>query len=450
MKEKMPTKFHINIGTPKKQDWKEHSNEEFWRYVSKELGVKSKEGEPILKAILAEKSVDDLLVEDMDAATRKTVRTAWKELEALMEDHFGHIKDMKDEEERAKKEAEVHTASLQLASARGFALANQGVAENFVVGLQKLMGDKFQVDVLGLTITEGATITEEDVIQGISCLARTSENVADISAAVGWNLGDLLVFAYKEFDETAADKLVGEAVAVTGRSKHTVMESLRLARAFPPKKRIAGLSMTHHQELNNYLAKHPDIDQKEVKKIIDDVLDGEQISKIKQPDGSFLEQKKVKSCAHLRKALQALTGKAPETPAAPGTTTTTTAAATTGTGTVVSVDESVSNKGFLYIRNEDGKVFQHKDLLKKVNGSGKFLVIDLTSKCVLDENGGEEYTIEQLDPSNLNKGLEQEEEQEEEEQEAAPANIVKMEEPASTAAAKKTAKKAAKSKGVPE
>lgn len=69
--------------------------------------------------------------------------------------------------------------------------------------------------------------------------------------SIAWKIGDELISGENQFKEAAME----EAVRVTGKSKSTLWDFMRVARTFPrdASRRIASLSWSHHKEVANHL-----------------------------------------------------------------------------------------------------------------------------------------------------------------------------------------------------
>jgi hypothetical protein len=278
-----------------------------------------------------------------------------------------------DEELREQEEAARNKRgeALALAVQKGGAIA-QAYTDSVKAGIQKVVGKKFVSDETGLRVEEGVKLTEADLAAAISGLSNSSSMLNTASASVGWNLGDLVILT-REFPD--GDSLVEQAVALTGKDKHTVRETERLCEFFPHDRRHGDLTMTHHMEVFNY-SKVKDADGKRVLTdaklfgVLDKAAKGEKITDIDTASGEEIVIYKPWSCAQLRKHLQELTGKKkPQKEESEDG------------GGDESCDEPKEKKGFLYIDGEFN-IFHHGTMPDEAVDPQVFLVIDLdTGEC---------------------------------------------------------------------
>lgn len=355
-------------------------------------GIKKGEPESMWKLVL--KGEELTLPPRMDVQTTRKMEKAFAALKKL---HSDSAKlQSEDEKAKAKQEQESQQRGqrLMVATGAGFARANAGVDAGMAT-LQTTIGKKFILTATGLTPAQDVKITEEDAGQLISCLTRTTDGLGAIQSAVSWALGDAVVFIEENFDE--GEQLIEQIISETGKTKHTITEARRLAKAFPQDQRHAELSMTHHQEIFNY---REGVKPARLEKIIDEIKVAK-VNVIKTKDGKEIKQAEAGSCSQLRKLLQESSetskeskkGKRPKK-----------------AGPVVTAEapaQAISPggyRGYLYLA-VDGEAgnFHHQELSKDAVKSEKFMIIDLDAMVVLNDDGTEGKGIGQLPPVWFNK-----------------------------------------------
>lgn len=198
------------------------------------------------------------------------------------------------------------STELVMATQRGMAKSEIAVKESTAV-VGHVLGPNFEVSEMGLQLTEGAEPTEQEYTEAVAFLAKNSEDLDRVKMSVIWNLGDLCLLAEQA---GLLHQVVDNAVKVAGKSKHTVMQSIKLCRHFPREKRIPGFSATHHQEVMNYSGNFEDKPE-----ILDKVIENsfrDSGWEIITPDDRVISQKEAVSCAELRANLQEACGKKPK------------------------------------------------------------------------------------------------------------------------------------------
>lgn len=369
-------------------------------------GIKPAEVEGLVNAHL--KGLDEPeLGEDMPTAEQKKFTAIFKAIRKDFTESNKHIAKLEAYKQRAVADKQKELSAITLASAQGAQVA-MVLHNHYVDDFNKVLGKKFVVTSMGCQIAEGATINKADLATAIGIASMQGEAQTNMRTTSMFVIGDLCVAAENAFGPGEADELIEQVVNTTGLAKHTVQEGIRLAKFFPPDKRIEGFSATHHLELKNY---SDGIKPATLKKIIEEAANGD-VVQIKTADGKVIEQKRPISCAKLRQKLQAASesknvkgskdDKAPSTPPAPGKND----LPPGGSGNLAGSDEDEgetpqassggAKSGYLYISGHavDGKqVFKSKNLDTSLLGS--CIVIDLESNQVLDSDGNEEYGIEE-------------------------------------------------------
>lgn len=309
------------------------------------------------------------------------------------------------EAKAAEKEQAKHQAAISVAGAKGAALSTK-YAESAVEGLQRILGKKFVVSSSGLTIADGATITEQDAATLIGTLAETTEREAAVRTTINMSLGDAIIAIKGAFGDDEGNKLIQQVVSERGQSKHTVQECERtmawVNSVWEFGDRPQGLTYSHLQDGKNYTRNREGeflIDPEKIKEIFVKAVEGEVVSSGTLADGTAFENRKPWSCAKLREAFtELLPAKQPATPkpaAGPP------AESSGSTGD----DGYVAPKGYFYVERND-VVYWDEDLipealaLKDEDGETDTytIVIDIENMQLLRRNGKPLAVISQLPP----------------------------------------------------
>jgi hypothetical protein len=195
---------------------------------------------------------------------------------------------------------------LVMAIEKGGELATS-FEDSMLHDFQKKLGKKFVASATGLTIAEGATITEQDAGAVIAFLTKSTERETKVRTTINLALGDAVIAIRNAFGDEAGDQVIQQATDERGQSKHTLMDCERTVEKInviykDHADRPVGLSYTHFQELKNGAFDRKGnqlIPTAKVKSIIKKVVDG---------DGHG----NVLSCAELREMLNAANGKKPK------------------------------------------------------------------------------------------------------------------------------------------
>ena len=318
-------------------------------------------------------------------ATRKQIAQAVKVVRAAVNSQAAKKEAADKAAKKADEDKKKAGDKLALVVAAGQAKAGK-VHESFVLGLSAMAGKKFSIDSTGLTVNEGVTLTANDISAVVADLAHTTEVLDKMKASTVWALGDACLVLRQV---CAGDKslnyedVLAQIIRHTGKQKHTVMESIRLATEFPHDERMPSLTATHHQEILNY---REGISKPRMAKIISACLSGEEGEEIKTASGEVIKQTRPWSCSRLRKELQEASGK----PKKEG------AAGPKGNAEDNKPDEPAAAPepqgqalaGYLFI-DEEANVFQSDIPSPAAQFSGKFLVIDLGSMTTVNADGSE-------------------------------------------------------------
>jgi|TARA_R100001086_G_scaffold181226_2_gene100811 hypothetical protein len=101
----------------------------------------------------------------------------------------------------------------------------------------------------GVALAQGVYLTPSGaVIDDSVTLASFTEGLArcqTLANATLWCIGDLL-----HYGEDRADwgESYTQAIEVTGKSVQTLMQAVRVAKAYRPESRVTGVSWSHHRE----------------------------------------------------------------------------------------------------------------------------------------------------------------------------------------------------------
>lgn len=306
------------------------------------------------------------------------------------------------EAKAAEKEQAKHQAALSVAGAKGAALSVK-YQESAVEGLQRILGKKFVVSTSGLTIADGATITEQDAAALIGTLAETTERETAVRTTINMSLGDAIIAIKGAFGEDEGNKLIQQVVSERGQSKHTVQECERTMQwvnsVWDFSDRPHGLTYSHLQDGKNYTRTRQGeflIHPEKIKEIFAKAVEGDVVSSGTLADGTAFENRKPWSTAKLREALtELLPAKPPAAKPAAGP-----------PADAPSGEESyVRPKGYFYVERNDA-VFWHEDLipealaLKDEDGETDTytIVIDIENMCLLTRSGKRLAVITDLPP----------------------------------------------------
>lgn len=346
--------------------------EQVIRFLKKEHGIKPDEAKTVFDVAASDGKYELDLSDCDDADKKKALTAAFKATEKLLKRSAEITEEQEKAKEDAKKQEAKHGEMIVAASQKGIKLAKAGGASEMTENLSKLMAKgvnaNIQVTETGLSLKKGAKITEVELTTAIAGLCGLSEETAKFRTIVGWNLGDAALLA-EQFDG-GVDRIVAQAIKERGISKHTVMQAIKLCREFPHEDRIAGLSVTHHQELMNY--KGSIKDPKKFKAIVKELKDGATADV-------------VPSCAELRTVLQEASGKKPKA-SKPGK-----------NGSAK--EERACTANYLYIMGSGApdECFVHENLSESTLDDDGITVIDLNSLSVLGKKGQPISVLKDLD-----------------------------------------------------
>ena len=360
--------------------------------IGSEYGIKRNQSQDLLTLHLKDQALE--LDDDLDPADKKCLTKAYNAIGKAIELHDKLLAEQ--EKAKAAEEAELakakavedkKTSAIMIAGAKAQGVS-QALTDNAITNMQKVLGKNFVVTDTGLTIADGALITEEGMAQAIATLATSSEGLDDIRAITMWNLGDLCIELESLYPERAEEILLA-AVDAKGKQKHTVQCAIATCRKTPHDRRFPELTFTHHQEIANYA------DKIKSKKTLDKIIADARVADVKKvttPDGREITHTKPQSCAVLRKALQEAAGIVPElkAPKEP---------VKVPTEAPESQDETptpAASRGFIYIEGATGDAFASKVLSDKALKSGAFSILDLDAMRVLNADGSEGDQIMQL------------------------------------------------------
>lgn len=300
----------------------------------------------------------------------------------------------KQNEDAAKKEAE-RGEKMELARMKGVEIG-EAYRDTAVAGIQQIVGKKFVVDATGLQTPDGQIkISEAELVAAVSGLATAGSNLDNVKASVIWVQGDLVNLMSTL---PRGEELIEQAIAVSGKDKHTVRQAQRLAAWIPHEKRIASLTATHHMEAFNY-SKVTDENGKRVftdKKIFDvlaDAAKGEKIVSVNKANGEEKEIYKPISCAELRKKFQDLCGikkRDKKVEEAEPTQT----EGDEDEGPTGKVSEPEKKNGYLYF-SPDFIPFWSEEVSTIHIASG-YTCVCMTSMMTIDEDGNEGARVENL------------------------------------------------------
>jgi len=142
--------------------------------------------------------------------------------------------------------------TLQLSSAKGVAVG-AAIADAFVASVQHAIGEKFDVTVNSLMPRPGSRVTRDDMVHVIGQVLGVNEGLSAMSSSSAWHVGDAVIAAEALFGD--ADEFIPQICRLSGKTKHTIMQSARTCRAFPVHDRIPGLHHTHHYKMLPYLSR---------------------------------------------------------------------------------------------------------------------------------------------------------------------------------------------------
>jgi len=144
-----------------------------------------------------------------------------------------------------------HGLSITRAVEKGEGLARQTfgsdqLTEYLGTAMREGVNGGIAVTSTGLTLADGYFPTEQEVSSAVSQLCKTKEETAKFITTLSWSIGDAALLS--ENFEGGIDRVVAQAISERGVTKFTVMQMVRVCRAFPYGQRIPGASITHHQE----------------------------------------------------------------------------------------------------------------------------------------------------------------------------------------------------------
>lgn len=272
------------------------------------------------------------------------------------------------EKAAAAKEKAKRGEIIVLAAERGIALAD-AMLDNFAAGMQKALGKNVHVTSMGLELSDGVeSLSEDEFSEGISTLARTTDNADKLKASSSFALGDLCNLALASGMD--GDEIIQQAVRLKGKSKHTVQEAMRIARLIPLNKRVPGLTFTHWQTLCSY----NEVSEAKKEKILENIFVQE--AEVVTPSGKKLPpRKEPKSCRELKEELQKAAGIKPasERKAPP----------------------AKLGAKYVFIDTEGGEVHFNEEFSSKAVNAG-YIALDIERMNVLTKDGKVYASITQL------------------------------------------------------
>jgi hypothetical protein len=378
--------------------------------VAKKVGIEVALAQGLLAIVVKKPDQQELEIpEDMSVKDAKLVQKAFAEFRTLWSAHLKKAADDKAaaEAEKAKKEAEkaaakeAAAAQMQrntLAAGKGFAIAAQTgetLIANVVKSIQTAVGKNFVVSAQGLTVKEGAKISEEDAAVLVSTMANASENSGKVNATTLWALGDAVNFVEDNFAN--GQDIITAVASLNGQSKHTIVQAGRVAKAFPAEKRIPEYSFTHHQEILNY-SKH--IKPAQLEKLIEKAREDAVIEvEGTTASGEEVQQTKPISAKKLRGMLQEAskgTGTSNVGKKTPKTETPSNVVPMNPTTGAKSAPPVAIATAFIYITTS-GQVFKSSILSEAACASDEFAIcIDLAAMKLLEADASEGETVAQL------------------------------------------------------
>ncbi len=280
--------------SPSKGVVEEIETDKYLKTLKKDLGVdKGDDFDGLLKVATDDRY--DLAVDDETPAKER------KRLEKIVEG----IRDCFEKSEEFKKEMEAEAEKAKAQEAKKGELIHAAVEEGLVVSgewmapalniVQKNLGKKFVFTEIGVTKAKGAQIDEVEYSKAISQLSNGTVKTEKFNTSLGWGLGDICLMSKEAGDGSDEDmeRIVAQAVEVTGKAKHTVQKTMNLCAkvSHAMRKKNPNFSFTLWQEYCNYQNSFPSPEAAE--KFLNEVS--------KLPE--------VPSCAAMREALQEATGK---------------------------------------------------------------------------------------------------------------------------------------------
>lgn len=399
-------------------EWKDMTLGGFKKYLKDTTRLKAEEVDQMLNLI--DKGQDFEPDPELDEKQSEFYSNAFAIVTEAVEASAERAKEIEEEKAELEAEKKKEHGALALAGCKGYAIG-EALEENFADAMSAAIGDDYEVTPTSLHIRKGATLTEAGVAEALATLVNADGALDRMRGNVLWSTGDLLMITEESFPNH--EEIIGAVVESTGKTKHTVMESLRLAKAYPEEERMADLTATHHQEINNYRKQIKPASK--LKKIIKEVREGT-TREVVTTDPETGEEKVITqtiplSCGKLRKMLQEAAGKEP---------TGKDGAESEAEGGAEAAEVKAGIEGFFYF-----------DILGQVFYSEKFdpeawancvICVDTVACATVDGEGNEENDVPTLNkkddlfPAGAEAPDEEEEEEEqeveeEEEEEAPPA-----------------------------
>lgn len=278
---------------------------------------------------------------------------------------------------------------LQLAEYQGVT-----TADSLVVGediIQKIAGDKFKVEEMGLSLAKGA---EEPSLDNLKMLfvgfGKTQENMDHSADQSRFMQADAYNLAEKIYGEEGANALE-QAIPLGGKTKHTFNQARNVANGIPAKMRSGSLSFTHHKTLYEYsrvknVKGEFILTQKDFPALIKWAEEGEKAKAYDSASKKVVTVWEPKTCQEFREHLQVLTGKASkpkpekEEEDSPST-------------------EPKKGSGYLYIETDSKKksiIINHSSELSTKALEYGMAVISLEEMVLLDSSGAEAMEVSSL------------------------------------------------------
>lgn len=220
----------------------------------------------------------------------------------------------------------------------------------------RLINPSLSVTPIGLVAANEYCPTELEVTDTLTALTGISEENKKLQTTISWAIGDAALMA-ERFDG-GVDRVVVQAIKERGVTKHTVRQAIRACREYPYEERIAGASISHHQEILNYRSGIKD--KAKLRALLDELRES-----AKTDD--------LMSCHTLRERLSEIST------------------------TARNLREDHNRQTYLYI-SEDGEIRFSEVLHEEVCSKGSHLVINVTKLEKLGPEGEREYSIPQFQP----------------------------------------------------
>ncbi len=143
-----------------------------------------------------------------------------------------------------------------------------------------MLGKKFDVRSNGASIKKGVQLTELEAAKAVATMAEITERSDTVRGTAMLVLGGIVLGVKEQFGDEAGERIVQQAVSVTGKSKHSCGDAERVVRwanGIFKEDVPVGLSYSHLQECKNYSqdkSGNPTIEAAEVRKIAKKVQAG--------------------------------------------------------------------------------------------------------------------------------------------------------------------------------